>query len=89
MSAEPQAISKNEEPNDEPGEQNLSACPPPEEVIAEPLKKESMAATEQHPSLTVEKEVKLWEAALENRSAAIRKQAAARLKKLTGKDYAN
>ncbi len=32
-------------------------------------------------------EIQLWEKALKNRSAAIRKQAAKMLKKLTGKDY--
>lgn len=35
----------------------------------------------------VEKEVRMWEKALKNKSAVIRKNAAKELKKLTGKDY--
>ena len=45
------------------------------------------APVPQNPEL-LEKEVAIWEKALGNKSPIIRKQAAARLKKLTGKDYA-
>ncbi len=41
------------------------------------------------PTGDLEKEIALWEAALQNRSPVIRKQAAAMLKKITGKDHAN
>ena len=77
------------EQHDESSMENLSEASAKVENRGEPQIKESDPSIEQHPSMTVEKEIRLWEAALENRSAAIRKQAAARLKKLTGKDYAN
>lgn len=38
--------------------------------------------------LSVEEQIALWEAALQNKSPVIRRQAAKKLKKLTGKDYA-
>ncbi len=38
--------------------------------------------------LSVEEQIALWEAALQNKSPVIRRQAAKMLKKLTGKDYA-
>ncbi|PKO19934.1 hypothetical protein CVU37_00215 [candidate division BRC1 bacterium HGW-BRC1-1] len=89
-SSEPQASVNAQEPDAKPREQlSTPPSPAPEENPEISVSEESGPSTEQHPSVTVEKEIKLWEAALDNRSAAIRKQAVARLKKLTGKDYAN
>jgi pSer/pThr/pTyr-binding forkhead associated (FHA) protein len=41
-----------------------------------------------HPLPSQEEEIALWEKALQNKSPVIRKRAAERLKKLTGRDYA-
>lgn len=50
--------------------------------------RQSAPPAEQHGGGDVEKEIRLWEAALNNNSPVIRKHAARMLKKLTGKDYA-
>lgn len=54
----------------------------------EPEQKPQAQIPSEVASPSVEDEVRLWEAALQNRSELIRRQAARRLKKLTGKDYA-
>lgn len=50
----------------------------------------SQGSTDENPAaanLPADKEIALWEAALQNRSPVIRRQAAKMLKKLTGRDY--
>lgn len=55
---------------------------------APPTDARSAQPAEQQGGADVQKEVRLWEAALNNDSPVIRKHAARMLKKLTGKDYA-
>jgi len=55
---------------------------------AQPQPVSSAAACESGPPASARREeIEVWEQALRNRSALIRKQAARRLKQLTGKDY--
>ncbi len=57
----------------------------PSETV-EPYAEEPAAAASPPPGVDTE-EIRMWEKALQNKSAVIRKQAAKKLKKLTGREY--
>lgn len=75
VQAEPQVEAAVSEPEPQPAEVPAESEASPEE--AAPPYDEKLA-----------REIAMWETGLQNRSVAIRKHAAAQLKRLTGKDYA-
>ncbi|MBX7246829.1 MAG: FHA domain-containing protein [Candidatus Sumerlaeaceae bacterium] len=75
-----------------PSEPTPVAAAPPKVAAEPPTAKHGTIPVEGAPAgATPEaaKEIAIWEKALQNKSAVIRKQAAQQLKKLTGKDYAH
>jgi pSer/pThr/pTyr-binding forkhead associated (FHA) protein len=60
----------------------------PELLVSQPAEDIMQLRAEMKRMLSLEEQVALWEAALQNKSPVIRRQAAKMLKKLTGKDYA-
>lgn len=78
---------ESESPTDPSAGQAQETPAPSAAEAAAPESNAAAAASEPDGSPDVEREIRLWEHALTNKSPLIRKQAAAMLKKLTGRDY--
>lgn len=76
------------ETHEEPAQPAAQAPPPAHEPAAEAPAAATAEAQGGPVGEELAKEIATWEAALQNKSQVIRKQAARMLKKLTGKDYA-